>query len=65
MKDSTKPPSFFGHAFEQVKKQVMKTRKPLDSASSPAPTGIPSVPGVRPTSMRNLTPWKGFKSGKY
>lgn len=32
---------------------------------SPASSGMPSIPSIRPTAMRNLTPWKGFKPGKY
>jgi hypothetical protein len=59
-----KDPSFQGQAFEQVKKKVMRTEKPIQNDSQGI-AGLPKIPSVRPNTMRNLTPWRGFNPGKY
>lgn len=47
-------------------KATMRADKPKTTAlKSPASSGMPSIPSVRPVSMRNLPPRKGFNPGKY
>jgi hypothetical protein len=48
-----------------ISKTIMGTKTPLQKQfKAPDLTDGTAIPSVRPTSMRNLSPWSGFKKGK-
>lgn len=53
-----------GIPMSQVKKPIMRPTPPPSNTGFQGISGIPSIPESRPTTMRNLSPWKGFNPGK-
>lgn len=44
---------------------AMRAGKPKEQGLlSPAPKMTTKIPEIRPTSLRNMSGWKGFKPGK-